>query len=127
MGEVGPQARLSEAMPVRCIQKDRTETSIGGAQKDSVREWAGKAANMQPVMWAGLVMMTVVAGLLVYFGWWTKAAVAVAVGLGMIVLAQTIPDHGGLILARDHGGLANPVQIYDVTDSLTPPHSIAER
>jgi hypothetical protein len=53
-------------------------------------------------MWAGLVMMTLVAGVLVYFGWWTKAGVAVGVGIGMIVLAQTLPDHGTLIL---FGGL----------------------
>ena len=53
-------------------------------------------------MWAGIGMMTVVAGVLVYFGWWTKAAVAVGVGIGMVVLAQTLPDHGALIL---FGGL----------------------
>ena len=47
-------------------------------------------------------MMTVVAGVLLYFGWWTKAGVAIAVGLGMIVLAQTLPDYGTLIL---FGGL----------------------
>jgi hypothetical protein len=95
-------AILAKAMPVRRVTKDRTETSIGGAQKDTVREWAGKAANMQPVMWAGLVMMTLVADLLAYFGWWTKAAVAAAVGLGMIVVAETLPDHGTLVLL---GGL----------------------
>ena len=54
-------------------------------------------------MWACIVMMTLVAGALAYFGWWTKAAVAVAVGLGMIVLAQTLPEHGTFILL---GGLA---------------------
>ena len=89
-------------MPVRVISKDRTETCIGGAQKDTVREWAGKAANMRGVMWAGIAMMTVVAGVLVYFGWWTKAAVAVAVGIAMIMLAQTLPNHETLILL---GGL----------------------
>jgi hypothetical protein len=39
---------------------------------------------------------------LAYFGWWTKAALALGVGLGMIVLAATLPDHGTLILL---GGL----------------------
>ena len=95
-------AILSKAVPVKCVTKDRTETSIGGAQKDTMRKWAGKAANMQPVMWAGIAMMTLVAGVLVYFGWWTKAAVAVAVGIGMVVLAETLPDHGAVILL---GGL----------------------
>ena len=95
-------ATLDRPVPVRMVAKDRTETSIGGAQKDIVREWAGKAANMQPVMWAGIAMMTLVAGVLVYFGWWTKAGVAVAVGIGMIIVAQTLPDHGTLILL---GGL----------------------
>jgi hypothetical protein len=89
-------------MPVRYVFRDRTETSIGGAQKDTLREWAGKARSMQPVMWTGIVLMTVVAGLLAYFGWWTKAALALGVGLGMIVLAATLPDHGTLILL---GGL----------------------
>jgi hypothetical protein len=28
-----------------------------------IREWAGKAANLQPVMWAGIAMMTLVAKL----------------------------------------------------------------
>jgi hypothetical protein len=95
-------AILHKAMPVRVVAKDRSETSIGGAQKDTLRDWAGKAANLQPVMWAGIGMMTIVAGALVYFGWWTKAAVAVAVGLGMVVLAETLPDHGTLVL---FGGL----------------------
>ena len=93
---------LDRPVPVRLVARDRTETSIGGAQKDTVREWAAKAANMQAVMWAGIAMMTLVAGVLVYFGWWTKAAVAIAVGLGMVVLAQTLPDHGTVILL---GGL----------------------
>jgi hypothetical protein len=39
---------------------------------------------------------------LVYFGWWTKAALAAGVGLGMIVLAHTLPGHGATILI---GGL----------------------
>jgi hypothetical protein len=87
-----------QALPVRVISKDRTETRIGSAQKDTAREWTGKAANLQPVMWAGITMMTLVAGALFYFGWWTKGAVALAVGGGMIVLAQTLPDYGHLIL-----------------------------
>ena len=95
---VRPTATLDRPMPVRLMAKDRTETSIGGAQKDLVREWSTKAASMQPVMWAGIVMMTLVAGVLIYFGWWTKAGVAAAVGLAMIVLAQALPDRGTLIL-----------------------------
>ena len=95
-------AMLRQAVPVRLVAKDRSETSIGGAQKDALREWAGKAANMQPVMWAGIVMMTLIAGVLIYFGWWTKAAMAAAVGIAMVVLAQTLPDHGSAILL---GGL----------------------
>jgi hypothetical protein len=90
-------------MPVQSVSKDRTETSIGGAQKDTLREWTGKAANLQPVMWAGIVMMTLVTGVLLYCGWWTKAAVALAVGIGMVVLAQALPDHGPVILL---GGIA---------------------
>jgi len=93
-----PTATLDKPMPVRLIAKDRTETSVGGAQKDLVREWSGKAARMQPVMWAGIGMMSLVAGVLIYFGWWTKAGVAAAVGLAMIVLAHTLPDHGTIIL-----------------------------
>lgn len=98
----GDRVILSQPMPVKYVTKDRTETSIGGAQKDTLREWAGKAANLHPVMWAGIAMMTLVAGVLVYFGWWTKAGVAVVVGIGMVVLAQTLPDHGTVILL---GGL----------------------
>jgi hypothetical protein len=93
---------MHQAVPVRMVSKDHIETNIGAAQKDTLREWAGKAANMQPVMWAGVVMMTLVAGALLYFGWWTKAALAAAVGLTMIVLAQTLPDQGAVILL---GGL----------------------
>jgi hypothetical protein len=37
-------------------------------------------------------------GVLIYFGWWTKAAVAIAVGVGMVVLAQTLPDYGTVLL-----------------------------
>jgi hypothetical protein len=96
-------AILTQPMPVKCVLKDRTETMIGGAQKDSLREWAGRAANMQPVMWAGIVMMTLVAGALVYFGWWTKAAIAVGVGLGMVIVAQTLPDHGTMVLLAGLG------------------------
>jgi hypothetical protein len=94
---------LERPVPVRVVAKDRTDTRIGGAQKDTVREWAGKAANLQPVMWAGIAMMTVVAGVLLYFGWWTKAALAIAVGIGMVVLAQGLPDHGTAIVL---GGLS---------------------
>ena len=53
-------------------------------------------------MWAGIAMMTVVAGVLAYFGWWTKAAIAVGVGVGMVVLAEALPGHGAVILL---GGL----------------------
>jgi hypothetical protein len=95
-------AVLERPVPVRMVTKDRTETRIGGAQRDTAREWASRAANLRPVIWAGILMMTLVAGGLAYFGWWTKAAVAVAVGIGMIVLGQTLPDYGGLILV---GGL----------------------
>jgi hypothetical protein len=95
-------AIVDRPVPVRMVTKDLTETKIGGAQKDTVREWAARAANVRSVIWAGIVMMTLVAGALAYFGWWTKAAVAVGVGIGMIVLGQTLPDHGGLILV---GGL----------------------
>ena len=51
-------------------------------------------------------MMTAVAGALAYFGWWTKAGVAVAVGLAMIVLAGTLPAHGTLILFAGLGVFA---------------------
>jgi hypothetical protein len=51
------------------LARDRAETSIGGAQEDIVREWAGKAASLQPVLGAGILMMTLVAGALAYFGW----------------------------------------------------------
>ncbi|MFO0734140.1 MAG: hypothetical protein U0361_24885 [Nitrospiraceae bacterium] len=30
--------------------------------------------------------------------WWTKAALAIGVGAGMVVLAQTLPEHGTAIL-----------------------------
>ncbi len=93
-------------MPVRVSPSDRTETTIGAAQKDTARELAAKAASIQPVMWAGILMMTVVAGALAYFGWWTKAGVAVAVGLAMIVLAGTLPAHGTLILLAGLGVFA---------------------
>jgi hypothetical protein len=101
-------------MPVKYLIRDRTETSIGGAQKDLLREWATKASNMQPVMWAGIAMMTLVAGALAYFGWWTKAVLAVVVGLGMIVIAATLPDHGSLILLGGFGvfGLAALLVLY---------------
>jgi hypothetical protein len=101
-------------MPVRRVVKDRTETSIGAAQKDTLREWAGKAAAVRPVMWAGIAMMTVVAGALAYFGWWTKAGLAVVVGLAMIVLAASLPDHGTLVLLGGVGvfGLAALLVLY---------------
>ena len=102
----GSLALLAEPMPVRVSATDRTETSIGAAQKDAAREWAAKAASVQPVMWAGIIMMTVVAGVLAYFGWWTKAGLAVAVGVAMIVLAQTLPAHGTLILLAGLGVFA---------------------
>ena len=91
-------AVLGKPMPVRISASDRAETTIGAAQKDTVREWAAKAASLQPVMWAGIAMATLVAGALVYFGWWTKAALAVVIGVAMIALAETLPDHGTLIL-----------------------------
>ena len=90
-------------MPVKYLIRDRSETSIGAAQKDLARELAARAASVQPVMWAGIAMMTLVAGVLIYFGWWTKAALAVVVGLGMVVLAATLPNHGTPILL---GGIA---------------------
>jgi hypothetical protein len=107
-------AILASPTPVRCVTKDRTETSIGGAQKDTAREWAAKAASVQPVMWAGIAMMTVVAGVLVYFGWWTKAALALGIGVGMILLAQTLPAYGTAILLGGLGvfGLAALLVLY---------------
>ena len=98
----GPMAILSKPTPVRYTATDRTETTLGAVHKDTAREWAAKAASLQPVMWAGIAMMTLVAGLFAYFGWWTKAGLAAAVGVAMIVLAQTLPDSGMLIFL---GGL----------------------
>ena len=43
-------ALLEKPVPVRIVARDRTETRIGGAQKDTVREWASRAAAMQPVL-----------------------------------------------------------------------------
>ncbi len=105
-GSGGELARLLHPVPIRITSKDRTETRIGGAQKDTVREWASKAANMRGVMWAGIIMLTLVPGVLLYFGWWTKAAVAACVGISMIVLAQTLPDHGTAILLGGLGAFA---------------------
>jgi addiction module RelB/DinJ family antitoxin len=42
-------------------------------------------------------MATIVAGVVVYFGRWTKAALALVIGVAMIALAETLPDHGTLI------------------------------
>jgi hypothetical protein len=81
--------------------RDRTDSTIGAAHRD--REWAAKASQMQPVMWTGIAMMTIIAAVLGYFGWWTKAALAVVVGAGMIVLAQTLPEHGTAILLAGLG------------------------
>jgi len=99
-------ATLPQPTPIRVVTKDRTETRIGAAQKDTVREWAWRAASLRPVLWTGIIMMTLVAGALAYFGWWTKAGVAVGVGLSMIVLAQTLPEHGTLILLTGVGVFA---------------------
>ena len=96
-------ALLAQSMPVRFTATDRTETTVGAAQKDTAREWAAKAASLQPVTWAGIAMMTLVAGTLAYFGWWTKAGLALAVGVGMVVLAQALPGHGALILLSGLG------------------------
>jgi len=98
-----PVAVLGKPMPVRISASDRTETSIGAAQKDIAREWAARAASLQPVMWAGIVMMTIVAGILIYFGWWTKAALAVVIGGAMIALAQSLPEQGTPILLSGLG------------------------
>ena len=54
--------------------------------------------RMGPVMSAGIQMMTLMAAALLYFGWWTKAALSFAVGASMVVLAQTFPEHGAVIL-----------------------------
>jgi Transposase len=91
-----------EAKVLRVLWAERGEAQRNATRASTAREWAAKAASVQPVMWAGIAMMTIVAGLLAYFGWWTKAGVAVAIGVGMIVLAQTLPTHGTLIL---FGGL----------------------
>ena len=40
--------------------------------------------------------------MLAHFGWWTKAAIAVAVGVALVVLAAALPAHGPRILV---GGL----------------------
>ena len=93
-----PVAVLHEPVPIRVTANDRTETAIGAAQKDTARELVAKAASLQPVMWAGIAMATVVAGVLAYFGWWTKAALAFAIGTAMIAVASVLPAHGTLIL-----------------------------
>src|SRR5579871_3441094 len=54
-------------------------------------------------MWAGIAMMSLVAGALLYFGWWTKAALSIIVGMSMVGVASALPSHGSLILG---GGLA---------------------
>jgi hypothetical protein len=94
---------LEKLIPVRFTMRDRIDTTLGAAHRDTTREWASKASQMQPVMWTGIAMMTIVAALLGYVGWWTKAALAVVVGAGIIVLAQALPDHGTTILLAGLG------------------------
>lgn len=71
---------------------------IGAAQKDTSRELGARLAAMRPVQWVGILLL-LGAGALAYFGWWTKAAIAGAVGVGMIVVAAVLPGHEAAILA----------------------------
>lgn len=99
----GGFVRVDRPVPIRMLSKDRVETSIGGSQKDTLRELAAKAAALRPVLWVGIILMTLVAGTLIYFGWWTKAGVALAIGAAMIVLSQALPDHATLIMLAGLG------------------------
>jgi hypothetical protein len=82
---------------------DSSETRVGGAFADSASELAERVRSIRPVMFFGLAMLAAAAAL-AYFGWWTKAAIAAAIGVGSIALAQALPGNetkiilGGLVV-----------------------------
>lgn len=89
--------RPSKEMPIVLKERRHRSAILGGAQKDTSRSLAASLKAMQPVMWVGiLVILGGVA--LAYYGWWTKAAIAWAVGVGMIVIAAVVPGHSAMIL-----------------------------
>jgi hypothetical protein len=88
---------LSEPTPVETkIVREATST-VGGAQKDEARTLGVKQAAMRPVMLAGVGLL-IAAGVLAYFGNWMMAGISAVIGVGMLVLFVTLPQHGLLIM-----------------------------
>jgi hypothetical protein len=89
--------RRRAALPPKSIpRRQANQTRFPGhsnattlLQSDNPKE-PSRASSGQ--MWAGIAMMTLIAGVLIYFGWWTKAALAMGVGIAIVVLAQILPD-----------------------------------
>lgn len=91
------ETKVSEPMPVTKRITAKVMTQVGAAQKDTSRSIAVKLQAMRPVQWVGIVLILAAAAL-AYFQWWTKAAIAAGIGIGMIVLAAIVPGNEGLIL-----------------------------
>lgn len=88
---------LSEPTAIETkIVREATST-VGGAQKDEARTLGVKQAALRPVMLAGIALL-IAAGALAYFSHWLAAGIAGAIGLAMLVLFVTLPQHGLLIM-----------------------------
>lgn len=94
---------LSESTPVKKTITKKSQATTGGSHKDEGRILGVKMDAFRPVMIAGLVALAA-AGALFYFGNYLAGAIAAVVGVAMLVLFATLPQHGMWIMGVGLGG-----------------------
>jgi hypothetical protein len=109
-GTTNGVAILSE--PSRQATTDRTETTIGGSQKDLSREIGAKLASMRWIQWLGIVVFLFGIASAFYLplklmvGSTTTSAACASAGLALIILPPLIVGHELLILSCCAGAVS---------------------
>lgn len=104
-GGEGARVRMAEGSVVKLVKEETSDVSLGAAQKDVARELGAKLAATRPAVWVG-ILCVLAGGALLWFGWPTPALIAAGTGVGLMLFAQMVATHTGLLAVLGIAGVA---------------------